>query len=136
LAASPQVEKVWSDRALQLKLLAFGLLVVGDLAWLLVPPLDQDTVIVIAIWSAIAVIAWFSPLIGALMFFLGALLLAVLWLGIFVLVSLYVEVAEKPPSHVGAWAVWTFVWWVALPMVAARLLVGSHQARRRHLTIK
>lgn len=76
MAASPQVEKVWGDRALQLKLLACGLLIVGDLAWLLLPPLDQATwsrvLIVIAIWSAIAVIAWFSPLIGALLLFLGA----------------------------------------------------------------
>jgi hypothetical protein len=140
LAASPQVEKVWSDRALQLKLLAFGLLVVGDLAWLLLPPLDQDTwsdvLIVIAIWSAIAVIAWFSPLIGALLLFVGALSFGALsWIAIFWLVGLAAALGEKQ-AHAGAWAFWTFVWWVALPMVAARLLVGSHQARRRHLTIK
>jgi hypothetical protein len=68
LAAASYVESVRSDRALRLKLVAFGLLVVGDFAWFLLPPLNQDTwpdvLTIFGIWSAVAVLAWFSPLIG------------------------------------------------------------------------
>jgi hypothetical protein len=130
LAAGLHIEKVWSDRALQLKLVAFGLLVVGDLAWLVLPPLNQDTwsdvLIVIEVWSAIAVIAWFSPLIGALLLFVGALFLAVFWIGIFLVAGLVAALGEKH-GHLGAWTFWTFVWWVVLPMVAGRLLVAAHR---------
>jgi hypothetical protein len=133
LAARPHVEKVRSDLGLRLKLLAFGLLVVGDLAWLLLPPLNQDTwpdvLTVFGIWSAVAVLAWFSPLIGALLLFVGALLLATFWIAIFWILGLAASLGEKE-AHVGAWAFWTLVWWVVLPMVAARLLVSVHRARR------
>jgi hypothetical protein len=125
LAAGPQIEKVWSDRALRLKLFALGLLVVGDLAWL--PFLGgkvwstvwADDLPLIAIWSAIAVLAWFSPLIAALFLFAGGVLWATLWLGLVAL--LFLE---------GWAALWTFVWWAALPIAAARFLVAAHRTRR------
>jgi hypothetical protein len=133
LAARPHVEKVWSDHALRLELLAFGLLIVGDLAWLLLPPLNQgtwpDALTTFGIWSAVAVLAWFSPLIGALLLFVGALLLAIFWIAMVWILGLAASLGEKE-AHVGAWAFWTLVWWVVLPMVAARLLVSVHRAHR------
>jgi hypothetical protein len=125
--------KSGATRALQLKLLAFGLLVVGDLAWLLLPPLEQDpwseVLIVIAVWSAIVAIAWLSPPIGALLLFVGALFLGLWWAGTFLIVG-FVAALGEDVGNFGAWAFWTFVWWVVLPMVAARLLVAAHRARR------
>lgn len=133
LAAASYVESVRSDRALRLKLVAFGLLVVGDFAWFLLPPLNQDTwpdvLTIFGIWSAVAVLAWFSPLIGALLLFLGALSLAMFWIAIFWIVGLAASLGEKE-AHAGAWAFWTLIWWVVLPMVAARLLIASQWARR------
>jgi hypothetical protein len=134
LAARPRVERVWSDRALRLKLLAFGLLVGGDLVWPLLPPLNQDTwpdaLTIFGIWSAVAVLAWFSPLIGALLLFLGALLLAAFWIMIVSILGFAAALGEKEAHVGGAWAFWTFVWWIVLPMVSARLLVAAHWARR------
>jgi hypothetical protein len=104
LAARPHIEKVRSDRALRLKLLAFVLLVGGALAWLLLPPLNQDTwpdaLTIFGIWSAVAVLAWFSPLIGAVLLFVGALLLAAFWIMIVSILGFAAALGEKE-AHVG-----------------------------------
>jgi len=132
LAVGPHIENVRSDRALQLKLLASGLPAVGGLARFLRPPLNadawSDALTIFGIWSAIAVLAWLSALLGALLLLVGAALGG--FAAFTALFALAISDIDKKHPHNPAALFWLFLlWWAGLPIVSALLLVAAHRTR-------
>jgi hypothetical protein len=115
-----------------LKLIALAPLVVGALAWIVLADTTDEpwseALEFAGVWAAVAFVAWCSPILGALLLVVGAVLGA-----LFALIMFFVEsllALGNPHSKVGPWLFWLlFGWWAVLPLVAAVLFVAIHGKR-------
>jgi hypothetical protein len=121
-----------SDAAARtLMLLAVAPLAVGALGWLVLAATTDEpwseALIEAGVWSAVAVLAWFLPLMGAMLLVLGAAV------GFFLalLVSFAASLMALGDKHsdAGRWF-WIYLgWWFVLPLVSAYLLGEARRER-------
>jgi hypothetical protein len=114
-----------------LRLLALAPLAVGALGWLVLAATTDEgwseALIEAGVWTAVGVLAWFWPLVGAFLLVVGAafgLFLALLVSFVATLMAL-----DKKHSDVGKWF-WIYLgWWFVLPLVSAFLFTEARRER-------
>jgi hypothetical protein len=127
LPAGPVAEKARSAAAS--KVVAVALLAVGALGWLVLAATTNEpwseALIEAGVWSAVAVLAWFWPLVGAILLVVGAALGFFLAL-LVTLVEGLMALGQKH-SDAGRWF-WLYVgWWSLLPAVSAFLFLEARE---------
>jgi hypothetical protein len=115
----------------RLKLLAVAPLVVGVVGWLVLSSTTDEpwseALIEVGVWSAVALLAWFWPLAGAILLVVGAAFGFFLAL-LVTLVEGLMALGQKH-SDAGRWF-WLYVgWWCVLPLVSAFLFLEARRDR-------